>query len=187
MSRSSGEGHRFRPSHGVRAQVEPLAALAAVLAVSLGLGIYTGALHAAIPVAEDRQHAPTALDAVADRVGDDTGVLPPEGLPAATAVAPDGRLLNATLTADGETSRHRMVSDDLPTTFETLVTWFAQSVGGDTSPERALGLLLTKSDASVELPPDLIRKAAVEHGLSADDSIGDLLRAAKEEGSITME
>lgn len=94
---------------------------------------------------------------------------------------------DATLTADGETSRHRMVSDDLPTTFETLVTWFAQSVGGDTSPERALGLLLTKSDASVELPPDLIRKAAVEHGLSADDSIGDLLRAAKEEGSITME
>ena len=94
---------------------------------------------------------------------------------------------DATLTADGETSRHRMVSDDLPTTFETLVTWFAQSVGGDTSPERALGLLLTKSDATVELPPDLIRKAAVEHGLSADDSIGELLRAAKEEGSITME
>jgi hypothetical protein len=101
---------------------------------------------------------------------------------------PDFRYgFDATLTADGETSRHRMVSDDLPTTFETLVTWFAQSVGGDTSPERALGLLLTKSDASVELPPDLIRKAAVEHGLSADDSIGDLLRAAKEEGSITME
>ena len=100
MSRSSGEGRRVRPSHGVRAQVEPLAALAAVLAVSLGLGIYTGALHAAIPVPEDRQHAPTALDAVADRVGDDTGVLAPESLPAATAVAPDGRRLNATLTAD---------------------------------------------------------------------------------------
>jgi hypothetical protein len=94
---------------------------------------------------------------------------------------------DATLTADGETSRHRMVSDDLPTTFETLVTWFAQSVGGDTPPERALGLLLTRSDTSVELPPDLIRKAAIEHGLSADDSIGDLLKAAKEDGSITME
>jgi|GEM_PF-511810 len=94
---------------------------------------------------------------------------------------------DATLTADDETSRHRMVSDDLPTTFETLVTWFAQSVGGDTSPERALGLLLAKSDTSVELPPDLIRKVAVEHGLSADDSIGDLLGAAREEGSITME
>ena len=94
---------------------------------------------------------------------------------------------DATLSVNGQTTRHRMVSDDLPTTFETLVTWFAEAAGGDTSPERALGLLLAKSDTTVELPPDLIRKAAVDNGLSADDTIGDLLRAAKENGSITME
>jgi hypothetical protein len=80
-----------------------------------------------------------------------------------------------------------MVSNDVTTTFETLVTWFAHNAGGDTPPERVLGLLLSEADTSVELPPDLIRKAAVEHDLSADDSIGDLLRAVKEDGSITME
>lgn len=94
---------------------------------------------------------------------------------------------DATLSVNGQTTRHRMVSDDLPTTFETLVTWFAEAAGGDTPPERVLGLLLTKSDTTVELPPDLIRKAAVDNGLSADDTIGDLLRATKEDGSITME
>jgi hypothetical protein len=94
---------------------------------------------------------------------------------------------DATVSIDGEISRHRMVSNDLPTTFETLIEWFAHTVDDDTPPERVLGLLLAKSDATVELPPNLIRKVAVEHGLSADDSIGDLLRAAKEDGSITME
>jgi hypothetical protein len=94
---------------------------------------------------------------------------------------------DATVSFGDETNRHRMVSDDLPTTFETLVRWFAHNAGGDTPPERVLGLLLSQSDATVELPPDLIRKAAVDNGLSADDSIGDLLRAVKEDGSITME
>ena len=100
MSRSSGEG-RVRPLGRLRAQAEPLAALTAVFAVTVGLGIYTGALHAAIPVPDDRHLAPTALDAVADRVGDDTGVLSPKRLGSAPAVAPDGHRLNATLTADG--------------------------------------------------------------------------------------
>lgn len=94
---------------------------------------------------------------------------------------------DATLSIDGETNRHRMVSDDLSTTFETLVTWFLHNAAEDTPPSKALGLLLARSDVSVQLPPSLIKDVAVEHGLSPDDSIGDLLQAARDEGSITFE
>lgn len=93
---------------------------------------------------------------------------------------------DATVSMEGEVSRHRMQSDDVTEAFETLAVWFARNAS-DADPERALGVLLSAADTSVELPPSLIRRAAVEHDLSADDSIGDLLRAVRETGHVTLE
>jgi hypothetical protein len=78
-----------------------LAALAAVFAVTVGLGIYAGGLQAALPPAGDEQLAPTALDAAAERTSDTTGTLTPRHLSRALGAAPSGHRLNATLTADG--------------------------------------------------------------------------------------
>lgn len=110
MSRSSGDRrcHRrggCRPGvrrrrTGRRAQVEPLAALAAVLAVVVGLGLYAGALDDAAPRERERRLAPITVDGVADGASGPTGVLDPERLPAALDAAPDGRRVNATLTTD---------------------------------------------------------------------------------------
>ncbi|WP_276260940.1 DUF7285 family protein [Haloglomus litoreum] len=100
MSRSSADG-RARPSAapGERGQVEPLAALAAILAVTAGFGLYTGALHAAVPTPAEPGLAPTALDAVAGAASDPTGVVDPERLSPALAAGPDRKLVNATLDA----------------------------------------------------------------------------------------
>jgi hypothetical protein len=88
MSRSSAR----------RAQVEPLAALAAVLVLGVALGAYVGALDGALPSPTDRNRAEPALGRVADALRPD-GVARPARLPAAAAAAPDGYRANVTLAA----------------------------------------------------------------------------------------
>lgn len=110
MSRSSAEGHAgfrlcsgFRPGlsspPGVRdsAQVEPLAALAAVFALTVGLGLYVHALGGTVSTGP-RPLAPTALDAVASAASDPTGVIDPARLDVARGAAPADHDLNATVT-----------------------------------------------------------------------------------------
>lgn len=92
MSRSSG-----------RAQVEPTAALAAVLALTVALGLYA-AVHASVPLGGSEAHPATAArEHVAAALGDETAV--PASLPAAAADAANATptsSLNATLrTASG--------------------------------------------------------------------------------------
>lgn len=102
MSRSSAEA--ATPSSRAslrRGQVEPLAALAAVFAVTVALGLYAGALQSASPPVAEPDPAPPALDAVAGAASDATGVLDPGRLAPALGAAPDDRRVNATLTADG--------------------------------------------------------------------------------------
>lgn len=100
MSRSSGEGRSPAPDR--RAQVEPLAALAAVFAVVVGLGLYAGALDGAVPPDQEPEPAPTVVDSVADAASDPTGVVEPSLLPTAQSTVPDDRRVNATLTAGSE-------------------------------------------------------------------------------------
>lgn len=106
MSRSSGEaaglgaGRAGRAGRR-RAQVEPLAALAAVFAVVVGLGVYAGALDAAVPAPREERLAPTALDAVVAAASGPTGAVAPTRLPAARHAGPAARRLNATLHAAG--------------------------------------------------------------------------------------
>lgn len=84
MSRWSGRG-----------QVEPLPALVAVGAVGLGLSLYAGVLGTQLAITPGPD-AQGALDAVHDHAARD-GVVDPDAL--GSAPTPDGRRLNATLTA----------------------------------------------------------------------------------------
>jgi len=95
--------------------------------------------------------------------------------------------IDATLHANGDTARQRTASDDVVGTFDTLLSWFASNAGPDSPPPEAIGLLLAAAETPVDLPPVVIKRFAAEHGLSAGDSIGDLVRAAEEEGGFRIE
>ena len=94
---------------------------------------------------------------------------------------------DATLFADGNTTRQRMVSNDVTATFDALVTWFAANAGPSSPTPEALGLLLVASETTVDVPPVAIKRFAASQGLTASDSIGDLVRAAEEANGFRIE
>lgn len=91
MSRSSAR----------RAQVEPVAALAAVVAVCAGVTLYAAAVQGVLPGERSVSVAEPALTGVEDRLTT-FGVAEPEQLPVTTAAAPDGYAMNVTLSAGDE-------------------------------------------------------------------------------------
>jgi hypothetical protein len=88
MSRSSAR----------RAQVEPLAALVAVAALGIALGLYAGAAETATPPPRDRATAEVALVAVVSelRAG---SVVAPGRVEGAGTVAPDGHRIRVSVRA----------------------------------------------------------------------------------------
>ncbi|QAU13480.1 hypothetical protein EKH57_12590 [Halorubrum sp. BOL3-1] len=95
--------------------------------------------------------------------------------------------IDATLHANGDTTRQRTVSNDVTATFDTLLTWFASNAGPSSPTPEAIGLLLAASETTVDVPPVMIKRFAASQGLSASDSIGDLVRAAEEQGGFRIE
>ncbi|ELZ54654.1 MULTISPECIES: DUF7500 family protein [Halorubrum] len=95
--------------------------------------------------------------------------------------------IDATLHANGDTTRQRMVSNDVTATFDTLISWFASNAGPSSPTPEAIGLLLAASETTVDVPPVMIKRFAASQGLSASDSIGDLVRAAEEQGGFRIE
>ncbi|WP_129115110.1 DUF7500 family protein [Halegenticoccus tardaugens] len=89
---------------------------------------------------------------------------------------------DATLKVDGSISRHRLVSNDVAATFETLLLWYARQVGDDTPPEKVLGILLAESDLPIALPPRALHAVLRHYGLDRDDPIADLLAAVGDDG-----
>jgi hypothetical protein len=86
-----------------RGQVEPLAALAAVFAVAVGLALYAGALEVTLPrLFPDREVAPAAADRLVAEASS-FGALDPPLSGAVDAAAPTGYELNATLRAANRT------------------------------------------------------------------------------------
>lgn len=84
-----------------RAQVEPTAALVAVAAVVIAVGLYVTVLADAVPRPE-RDVAEPTLSAVRDRLTADLGgVADPSAVADAVAAGPEGVAVNATLEAAG--------------------------------------------------------------------------------------
>ncbi|SDF68799.1 hypothetical protein SAMN04488067_10737 [Halorubrum xinjiangense] len=95
--------------------------------------------------------------------------------------------IDATLHANGDTTRQRMVSNDVTATFDTLISWFASNAGPSSPTPEAIGLLLAASETTVDIPPVMIKRFAASQGLSASDSIGDLVRAAEDAGGFRID
>lgn len=91
------------------------------------------------------------------------------------------------LAFDGDVTRQRTTSDDIAEAFEALVVGFARSTDGHLPPAETLGVLLGGMDEPVRLPEREIYRALSRHGLSPDDSIGDLLAAVRDERGLTLE
>jgi len=94
---------------------------------------------------------------------------------------------DATVKVDGSVSRHRMVSNDVTATFETLVLWYVRQVSGTTPPEETLGLLLASSDFTTRFPPQTLQHLLEAYDLSAEDSIADLVAAVDEAGGFDVD
>ncbi|PSP76089.1 hypothetical protein BRC81_13900 [Halobacteriales archaeon QS_1_68_20] len=94
-----GSDDRGAPSRG---QVEPVVALAAVLAVGIAVSLYATALSDVAPGTGADGSAETTLDRVHRNVSDGN-VVDPAAIRGAPGVPPPGYDANVTLTAAGET------------------------------------------------------------------------------------
>jgi hypothetical protein len=88
------------PHSRARGQVEPLAALAAVLAVTAALTLYAGTLANAVSTTSDRAIAETTLQRVTATL-ESAGVIDPSRLRVGHTTVPDGWDANLTLRANG--------------------------------------------------------------------------------------
>jgi len=79
-----------------------------------------------------------------------------------------------------------MTSDDVGETLETLLRWYARQTTDEVEPETVLGIILAGSDLAVEYPVQSAYTMVKQHGLTPDDSIGDLLAAVRNDGSFTV-
>lgn len=94
---------------------------------------------------------------------------------------------DATVKVDGSVAHARSGSNDVVETFETLLSWYARQVDDDAPPAETLGILLAEADAEVTVPTAALRRAVARAGLSAEDSVGDLLAASGRENGLRLD
>jgi hypothetical protein len=93
---------------------------------------------------------------------------------------------HATAKFDDGVSRHQVVSNDVVTSFESLLIWYAQHVGDGTPVEDVLGILLAESSVSVRYPVRTLTGLLKRYDLDRDDTIGDLIEAVSDEQAIEL-
>jgi hypothetical protein len=93
---------------------------------------------------------------------------------------------HATAKFDDGVSRHQVVSNDVVTSFESLLIWYAQHVGGGTPVEEVLGILLAESNVSVRYPVGTLTGLLKRYELDRSDSIGDLIDAVSDEDAVAL-
>jgi len=93
---------------------------------------------------------------------------------------------HATAKFDDGVRRHQVVSNDVVTSFESLLIWYAQHVGGGTPVEEVLGILLAESSVSVRYPVRTLTGLLKRYDLGREDSIGDLVDAVADEQAVAL-
>ena len=81
---------------------------------------------------------------------------------------------------EGDTARHRTVSDDVISTFEGLIRWYAGHVTDGTPPDEVVDILLRESTFETAETPNLAKLLAT-HDLDRTDTIEELVAAIREE------
>lgn len=91
-----------------------------------------------------------------------------------------------TATFEGAVAHQELYSDDVVTTFESLLTWYAQHVSRETPVEEVLAILLLESNVPVRFPPEIVEAVVEEEGLTAEDSVAALVSAVRESGGVRL-
>lgn len=148
------------------------------------------------PSSDGTTDADAGDDAAATATADESGGSSGEGVSAedvsrwlTASFRDDGFTygFDATLSVGDDVVRHRMVSNDVTTTFDTLLTWFSRNVGETTPPAEVLGILFAASNTPVQYPPGTLERYVADHDLSPDDSIADLLEVAEAHGGLRID
>ncbi|MFB6150074.1 MAG: hypothetical protein ABEJ48_10460 [Halobacteriales archaeon] len=87
---------------------------------------------------------------------------------------------------DGSVKNQQLFSNDVVTSFENLLLWYAQQAGGNTPIEEVLGILLVEANIPIKYPPEMLEVMLRKHGLSEDDSIDELLTAVNENEGVEL-
>ncbi|MFB6299756.1 MAG: hypothetical protein ABEH65_05795 [Halobacteriales archaeon] len=87
---------------------------------------------------------------------------------------------------DGEVKNQQLFSNDVVTSFENLLLWYSQQVGGNTPIEEVLGILLVEANIPIKYTPEVLHAMMNKQGLDEDDSIGDLLAAANDNDGFEL-
>jgi len=88
----------------------------------------------------------------------------------------------------GPDVRHeRAASDDVTEAFEALLSWYARGASEETPRRDVVGILLAECDLPVRLPVPVVEAAIRASGVSADDSVTDLLAAVRESGGLDLD
>ena len=83
---------------------------------------------------------------------------------------------------DGSVRQRQMMSNDVVTTFESLILWCAQNIDRETPVEEILGILLMESNVPIRYPPESLKRAVQNNGLGPEDTIADLMDAVEDDG-----
>jgi hypothetical protein len=78
---------------------------------------------------------------------------------------------------DGESARHRTVSNDVVATFENLVLWYARHVSDDTPAEEVIEILLREASVVPDPGTPNLKELLEKHDLTPHDSIAELVAA----------
>jgi hypothetical protein len=93
---------------------------------------------------------------------------------------------HVTAAFEGSVARQELHSDDVVTTFESLLTWYARHVSTDTPVEEVLAILLLEANVPLEFPPSALEALLEREDVSPEDSVADLLAAVEERGGVRL-
>ena len=91
-----------------------------------------------------------------------------------------------TVDMEGNVKRTRAASNDIGEALESMLRWYADQATDDLPPERVVGILLAATDMEVQYPVQSVYTLVKRHGLTPEDSIGDLLQAVRTEGYMAF-
>ncbi|MFB6303568.1 MAG: hypothetical protein ABEH47_00255 [Haloferacaceae archaeon] len=102
------------------------------------------------------------------------------------ATADASYAFDVTARFDDSVGTHRLRSDDVVAAFESLLLWSTRQIDERTAAESVLGILLTESNLAVRYPPGTLEAFVEEHGLTPDDTVADLLAAARDDDGVVF-
>jgi hypothetical protein len=139
-------------------------------------------------VATDRDGAPrvdnegVAAESAEKRSLEERGRLANRQMARYVSDAETSHGIAVTAAFEGEVSQRECFSDDIATAFGDVVRWYTDRVDADVPPARVLGILLLASDTDVAFPTKVLAPILRSHGLTTDDTIGDLVEALGDDG-----